>query len=222
MPNQSTASSRVSEPFLWLGGQLALDFLNTEPNVRGRRIDLLDGFERLLAWCAEAELVSAEVAAEVLRRWAASEEAARTLDTAHRLRRELRVALEHREAKSPKRSPCLDTLNACLRLEGRAIEVDTAPRGRFVRRAHVELTRPQQLLRPIADAAAELLCDLEPALVRRCGNAECALYFHDVSKNHARRWCSMALCGNRMKVAAHAARQRSRDGSGSRRGEKRR
>ena len=58
---------------------------------------------------------------------------------------------------------------------------------RHILRAHIVIAKPSALLRPIADAAAELLCDVEPGLVRRCENPACVLYFHDVSKNHARR-----------------------------------
>jgi hypothetical protein len=42
--------------FLWLGEHLALDFLNTEPILNGERIELLDTFERLGAWCEDAKL----------------------------------------------------------------------------------------------------------------------------------------------------------------------
>jgi predicted RNA-binding Zn ribbon-like protein len=36
------------------------------------------------------------------------------------------------------------------------------------------------------------------------------LFFYDTTKNHARRWCSMAFCGNRHKVAAHYRRQQGK------------
>ena len=32
--------------------------------------------------------------------------------------------------------------------------------------------------------------------------------FYDRSKSHARRWCSMAVCGNCAKATAHRARDR--------------
>jgi predicted RNA-binding Zn ribbon-like protein len=44
--------------------------------------------------------------------------------------------------------------------------------------------------------------------VKKCRNSACILFFYDMTKNHARQWCSMRLCGNRMKVAAHYRRQR--------------
>lgn len=41
--------------------------------------------------------------------------------------------------------------------------------------------------------------------VRRCSGDNCALIFFDHSRPNARRWCSMARCGNRAKVRAHRA-----------------
>ncbi|WP_371263350.1 MULTISPECIES: CGNR zinc finger domain-containing protein [unclassified Pseudomonas] len=44
--------------------------------------------------------------------------------------------------------------------------------------------------------------------VRQCEAHDCVLLFHDLSKSHRRRWCSMATCGNRMKVAAFRSRNK--------------
>ena len=46
-----------------------------------------------------------------------------------------------------------------------------------------------------------------PGRLRPCGNDECALFFVDRSKGNTARWCSMAVCGNRMKARRHHARQ---------------
>jgi predicted RNA-binding Zn ribbon-like protein len=48
----------------------------------------------------------------------------------------------------------------------------------------------------------------DPGRVRRCAGPTCVLLFLDVSKSGRRRWCDMAVCGNRAKVAAHHARAR--------------
>lgn len=214
MPNQSTNITEVSEPgFLWLGEHRALDFLNTEPIVRGQRLELLGSFEQFLAWCTAAGFVAAEHAADALARWGTSRGATQTLATAHRLRGELRLALEHRGEGERRLEPSLEVLHECLRLGGTSTQVRAGPEGRYRRHVIVTLTKPEELLRPVAVAAVDLLCDVEPKLVRRCDNPECVLYFHDVSKNHARRWCSMALCGNRMKVAAHHRRRRAKGAS---------
>lgn len=40
-----------------------------------------------------------------------------------------------------------------------------------------------------------------------CRNDDCAVAFYDVSKNRSRSWCSMAVCGNRMKVRSFRQRR---------------
>ena len=42
-----------------------------------------------------------------------------------------------------------------------------------------------------------------PGRIRKCAAADCILHFLDVSKGGDRRWCSMAVCGNRSKVRRH-------------------
>ncbi|MEJ7713529.1 MAG: CGNR zinc finger domain-containing protein [Pyrinomonadaceae bacterium] len=76
------------------------------------------------------------------------------------------------------------------------------------RRFHADFAEPLHLLVPVAAAAADLLCDGDLSLVKKCENSACILYFYDTTKNHARRWCSMSGCGNRAKVAAHYERTR--------------
>ncbi|SRR6266545_37283 len=48
--------------------------------------------------------------------------------------------------------------------------------------------------------------------LRPCANPECALFLVDHSKPNKARWCSMAVCGNRMKARRHY--ERARRGAG--------
>jgi predicted RNA-binding Zn ribbon-like protein len=75
--------------------------------------------------------------------------------------------------------------------------------------------RLEWLLAAIARSAAELIAEGLAAPIRKCGNPVCPLYFYDASRTGRRRWCSMAVCGNRHKVAEHArrARKASRQGT---------
>ena len=41
-----------------------------------------------------------------------------------------------------------------------------------------------------------------------CGNPQCQRIFYDRSKNRSGKWCSMASCGNLMKVRAYRRRKR--------------
>lgn len=65
---------------------------------------------------------------------------------------------------------------------------------------------PLRVLAPIARSIAELAALGRAVEIRKCANPRCVLYFRDRSRAKRRRWCSMAVCGNRMKVASHARR----------------
>lgn len=69
------------------------------------------------------------------------------------------------------------------------------------------------LLAAVARSGAEIIAEAPAAPLRICSNPSCGLFFYDTSRTHVRRWCSMARCGNRSKVAAfsrrHAASRRS-------------
>jgi predicted RNA-binding Zn ribbon-like protein len=66
------------------------------------------------------------------------------------------------------------------------------------------------LLAAIARSAAELIVEGQNAPLKRCANAGCRLFFYDDSRTRRRRWCSMAVCGNRHKVAAFLKRKGGR------------
>ena len=48
-----------------------------------------------------------------------------------------------------------------------------------------------------------------PGRLRPCANDECHLFLLDRSKPNTARWCSMAICGNRMKARRHYRRSRA-------------
>ncbi|MET8452613.1 CGNR zinc finger domain-containing protein [Streptomyces sp. NPDC005209] len=52
-----------------------------------------------------------------------------------------------------------------------------------------------------------------PGRLRPCANAECRRFLLDRSRANTARWCSMAVCGNRMKARRH--HRRTRDGAGA-------
>jgi predicted RNA-binding Zn ribbon-like protein len=62
---------------------------------------------------------------------------------------------------------------------------------------------------PIARGAVDVLTSAqERARLRECASDTCAWVFIDRTKNHSRRWCDMAGCGNRAKGRAFRARQK--------------
>ena len=59
---------------------------------------------------------------------------------------------------------------------------------------------------------AKFVCEEDFTQVKACEGPACTLMFVDHTRGHARRWCSMALCGNRAKQAAHRHRLKEKKG----------
>jgi predicted RNA-binding Zn ribbon-like protein len=59
----------------------------------------------------------------------------------------------------------------------------------------------------IARAAVALLGGPDATRIRECGDPPCTRLFVDTSRARSRRWCNMAGCGNRAKVAEFRARR---------------
>lgn len=78
-------------------------------------------------------------------------------------------------------------------------------------RAVPDYAGPDSVAAAIAVVLAQLLAERPAALLRKCENPACVLWFRDTSKRGNRRWCSMSACGNRAKAAAHRARLRAAD-----------
>jgi predicted RNA-binding Zn ribbon-like protein len=81
---------------------------------------------------------------------------------------------------------------------------------RFELRAMRRWGSPQSLLLPIAEALAKFICEEDFAHVKACEGPSCTLVFADHTRSRARRWCSMAVCGNRAKQLAHRNRLKNK------------
>jgi len=65
----------------------------------------------------------------------------------------------------------------------------------------------ESVLWPIIRAFADLVTSEDINNIKQCSN--CGYLFVDNSKNKSRRWCSMEICGNRVKALRHAKTVRS-------------
>jgi predicted RNA-binding Zn ribbon-like protein len=65
---------------------------------------------------------------------------------------------------------------------------------------------PDRELAVRAVLAWDTVSKQSPGRLRPCANDECQLFLIDRSKAGAARWCSMAVCGNRMKARRHYQR----------------
>jgi predicted RNA-binding Zn ribbon-like protein len=205
-------------PF-FIGDDLALDFLNSVASPAGREIEWLANGGDFIAWLEQAHAVPAEIGAHFRK-----QAGPRALDTVAAQARELREwfrAFVSSHGGKPLRERDLRELarlNALLERDHsfRQIEIagagaaENGEKGRALRwQVQRHWDSPKSLLLPIVEAMGDLVCAKDFTLVRKCEGPSCTLWFLDVSKAHARRWCSMAVCGNRAKAAAHRARARS-------------
>jgi predicted RNA-binding Zn ribbon-like protein len=68
---------------------------------------------------------------------------------------------------------------------------------------------PESLLLPIGEEIARFLCSGDFDYVKACEGSTCTVLFVDRTRGRARRWCSMAICGNRAKQAARRNRRKA-------------
>jgi len=204
--NKSVTESDWKEGFLFLGNHLALDFLNTRPSQNDVARELLPDFDSLLRWFQASGLLLPADAANFRRRWRDSAKARRMLQTARELRERLRKAVLAWESGEAIPGAVIALLNHLVAEHPMRTRVVQTAAG-LEQQAWFETREPADLFAPLAESAAALFTEIGRDRVRQC--AGCVLHFCDTSKKGTRRWCSMRLCGNRAKVAAYAARQRS-------------
>ena len=193
--------------FLFVGNQLALDFLNTRPVQDGEAQELLPSFNALLRWFRAADLLSSREAASLQRCWGESVRARQSLEALRRLREQLREEVLFWERGGAVHRSTVEGLNRLLAHHPMRVRLK-AGGSSSATELWFEARQPEDLFAPLAHGAATLFAHGDPNRVRKCGR--CVLHFQDTSKRGNRRWCSMQLCGNRHKVAAYAARRRRR------------
>ena len=192
--------------FLFVGNELVLDFLNTRPVQEGEPVELLADFAALLRWFQAADLLNPQEFSRLQRTWRETAKAQKFTESMRNLRESLRkeiFAWERGGALHPSTIAKLNTMMAKHPVRTRL----TAHRRAYSRDLWFELREPEDLFAPLAHSAATLFSEVDRKRVRKCDH--CVLHFHDRSKKGTRRWCSMQLCGNRLKVAAYAARRRA-------------
>ncbi|MFJ3585073.1 CGNR zinc finger domain-containing protein [Streptomyces sp. NPDC090127] len=174
----------VSDPRPLVGEPVSLDLLNTRWMADGVRQDLLTDTEGLAVWLAANGLDTRFTAdAATLRHTLTARDALAGLverpgdpDAVTRVD----AVLDH------------GRIRATLTPEGPGEAPEFADPawgpGWTAARDHLDLLRSA------------------PDRIRSCAHEACILHFFDTSRNGTRRWCSMAICGNRAKASRHYAR----------------
>jgi predicted RNA-binding Zn ribbon-like protein len=180
----------------------ALDFCNTRagwgaPEPR----EYLTSYEHLVVWTREAGLIASAAAARL--RGGAKQEplkAERVLERVLALRDGLYAVCTD---SSP---AAWDTVAAdAHRASAAAALVKDEPPGR--RWVIPESTGLDLPALELGRAAGALLASTDLVTIGRCPGDGCGWLFLDA--HHRRRWCTMAVCGNRAKARRHAARART-------------
>jgi predicted RNA-binding Zn ribbon-like protein len=183
--------SASEREWVWYGGRVSLDFVNTCRDREGSPVEYLREPGDLAAWCCAAGLASA-----------AHVDGA-TFGEALALREAIDAVLRAAMTATAPPEPALRQLNdwlnpaaaapPALRRSGNLVVFEAGP-GQPGSRA---------LLAAIALDAALLAGSELRSRLRRCPGARCGGRFLDRSAGGRRRWCSMAVCGNRQKASSH-------------------
>jgi predicted RNA-binding Zn ribbon-like protein len=201
-------------PAKFIADSLGLDFLNSLATPVDTPIDWLDSGDGLLMWLAQAELVPTDALDELKAR-ATPGELDKVADQARALREWFRGFVRKHMGR-PLTPEALRELAPLNRLLGRDETFSRISRHRDGGGDRLELQMmrrwrsPESLLAPIGEALAKFVCEEDFAGVKACEGHSCTLMFADRTRRRARRWCSMAVCGNRAKQAAHRNRLKDR------------
>lgn len=195
--------------FFQIANNLSLDFVNTLAADNGKSIEMLTSFDDLVSWSKTMRLLTDGQAKKLSKDWRHRKESEEFVGQALEFRRRLLEMFDRIEKTQIVKSTTINAINKILSDQIGFPEVEETESG-FVRRYRAAFTEPHQLLIPIAEAAADLLCYGTLTNVKKCENEKCVLLFYDTSKNHSRRWCAMAHCGNRAKAAKFYQQKKAR------------
>ncbi len=197
-------------PALFVADALGLDFLNSIATPVDTPVDWIADGEGLLRWLTQAGLVPQDEL-DALKSRALPGELDKVAGQARALREWFRnfvrahmgqplIATAMRE---------LEPLNSLLERDEAFSRVVLHRRNDGDRLELRKLRRwrsPESLLLPIGEALAKVVCEEDFSEVKACEGHNCTLIFADHTRGRARRWCTMAICGNRAKQAAHRSR----------------
>jgi predicted RNA-binding Zn ribbon-like protein len=186
--------------FLTLSDDTVLDFLNTSASDDTRSRETFASDRHVVEWMQANRLVSTTKLPDY--------EEGTLVNAARVLREAIRKALIERKSGARVN---VESLNAFLTQGHFRLNLVRQSNGQMRVMHEYEHSTPEQYLAQIANAAAELLVAGDFTLIRKCECVTCSLWFYDRTKAHRRRWCSMATCGNRRKVAAYRARRKGHD-----------
>jgi predicted RNA-binding Zn ribbon-like protein len=198
---------------MFLADARGLDFLNSIATPMDAPVDWIRDGQALVQWLRQAGLVSSDELDEIVAR-AMPKELDRVADQARDLREWFRGVVKACMGR-PLDIEVLKELEPLNRLLERGESYSRLvlhDRGGERHHPALETVRrwrsPESLLLPIGEAMARLMVEEDFTQVKACEGVGCGQLFADHTRGHARRWCSMTMCGNRAKVAAYRSRKK--------------
>jgi len=200
-------------PAMFVGDALGLDFLNSIATPVDTPVDWIGDGEGYLRWLEQAKLVPREVL-EDMRGPRPPGELDGVAAQARSLREWFRGFVRRHKGR-PLAAGAFAELEPLNRLLERdetynRIAPRGAGRGSFQLQTVRRWRHPDALLLPVGEALARLVATEDFSRVKACEGPTCTLLFADHTRGRARRWCTMAVCGNRAKQAAHRNRLKKR------------
>ena len=202
--------NQVTPPAVFIADSLGLDFLNSIAVPIDTTVEFIGNGEDLLSWLDQAHLVPKDVL-EQFRTGAAPGELDAVATHARAFREWFRGFVRERMGKplSDDAVAALDPLNRILARDEAYRQIvarqDSESSG-LTMESRRRWRSSDTLLIPIARSIADLLTTENFSDVKACQGHACTLLFVDHTRGRARRWCNMAVCGNRAKQAAHRER----------------
>jgi predicted RNA-binding Zn ribbon-like protein len=187
--------------------ETGLAFINTYELEKTGPVDHLDSIGTALHWLRDHDLLHKEMLDFELEQ-ADSDPASgeRTLGRIRRVRTAMRELTDATVERRPPDQRQLDEVNRALRSPYTYYLVP-APDGVSLDHRHIGDPVDGAMAR-LAESIARELSQGHPERLRICANDECRWVFNDTSRTGRRKWCDMATCGNRAKVARHRARKK--------------
>jgi predicted RNA-binding Zn ribbon-like protein len=200
-------------PALFIADALGLDFLNSLATPVDTPVDWIPDGEGLLLWLEQAGLVP-PAALKAMRARTKPGALDGVAEQARSLREWFRGFVRKHAGRplAPADLAELGRLNKLLERDESFLRLAVPGPGEdgpIALQRHRRWDSPESLLLPIGESLARLVATEDFAHVKACEGPTCTMVFADHTRGHARRWCSMALCGNRAKQAAHRERLRA-------------
>lgn len=188
------------QSFPFVGGHIAVDFVNTRPMRGSSPHELLIDMDALTDWLSQAGVMLPDLTFS---------KAPAVYSEAIALREAIRACFVALGSADLPAGSDIAVLNRAM---------SALPQRRFLQRNddRLELTEGKpttisQLIGTIALAAAELIAGPAAGQLKQCRGQHCVLWFLDQSRNRSRHWCSMDRCGARAKSAAFYRRRSGKE-----------